>query len=89
MVGYMAERLRERERPLFFSDLARDVGDGPWRDLLRACGEVRGRFPLEWDEEGRCRNPPVGEAVRDRKRTAGGAGRPKHHPAPRSRGGRR
>lgn len=34
LVARIAERLRER--PLFFADIARDFGEVPWRDLLRA-----------------------------------------------------
>ena len=50
LVARIAGRLREL--PLFFADIARDFGDVPWRDLLRAWGEVRRRFTLERDEDG-------------------------------------
>lgn len=55
LVARIAERLRER--PLFFADIARDFEGVPWRDLLRAWGAVRTRFPLERDEEGHYRIP--------------------------------
>ncbi len=55
LAAQIANRLRER--PLFFADLAREFEAVPWRDLLRAWGEVRQRFTLERDEEGHYRIP--------------------------------
>jgi len=41
-----------RARPVFFMDLVRAHRDAPYRTLLLAWGEVRGRHALSRDDEG-------------------------------------
>ena len=50
----LAEQLlRElRERPRYFGELVEAHADLPWRDFLRAWGEVRGADVLGRDDEG-------------------------------------
>jgi len=54
-VSPLAERLAAelRARPQHFAELVESHGAAPWRDFLRAWGEVRGLEALGRDEHGR------------------------------------
>ncbi len=79
LAAQIAARLRERR--LFFADIARDFGDVPWRDLLRAWGEVRQRFTLERDEDGHYHIP--GRAAKPKRAARASSSRPARRRKPR------
>ena len=39
--------------PIYFRDVVAKLGDAPWRDVLKAWGDVRERLQLDRDEHGR------------------------------------
>jgi len=59
-VRRMAESITAmlRAEPVFFMDLVRAHRDAPYRTLLLAWGEVRGRYTLARDDEGHYFLPP-------------------------------